>query len=370
MNIVILALLVFFMVYVGAMKINAVDNKSFRLDGRYEISNGGIAFDHPGFSISFSVLGTKNVKIILSAVVVIPNRFWIYVNGSLHSEFIDTGGMDNYTATPLTVVTDLDEALAYDIKIIKITEAQYNELYPSPNFIVFTGIEVDDGASLLLASQLKEAHKIEFIGDSLTSGYCDLCHSIDSSLGMYTQQSYAIAYPYLTCQHFQAECHTAAWSGYGLVRNCCGGDTLMPEIYSRTLATVQGSVWNASSWLPDVVVINLGSNDGLDSLHPDGDLEQSFVQTYFDFVSKIYSVPSSEGVRRPTFFLACGPDSISYCRFVADVVQKLVIAQIPAYYLGLGTMQFTDACCHHPSQLKQAEMANITISHIAKVMNW
>ena len=54
--------------------------------------------------------------------------------------------------------------------------------------------------------------------------------------------------------------HTAAWSGLGMVRNCCGGNTTMPAIFGRTLATVnKNSTWDFKSWTADVLVINLGT---------------------------------------------------------------------------------------------------------------
>src|SRR5262249_27434716 len=57
--------------------------------------------------------------------------------------------------------------------------------------------------------------------------------------------------------------HSAiAWSGRGLVRNY-GGDTkdLMPSLWERTLATDPASRWSFGAPPPDVVVVNLGSND-------------------------------------------------------------------------------------------------------------
>lgn len=67
------------------------------------------------------------------------------------------------------------------------------------------------------------------------AGFCDLCHTVDDSAGQYTQESFALDHPYLICAESNATCC------FGVVRNCCGGETLMPEVYSRTLATVNDS---------------------------------------------------------------------------------------------------------------------------------
>jgi hypothetical protein len=42
-----------------------------------------------------------------------------------------------------------------------------------------------------------------------------------------------------------------------MVENCCGGDTLMPAVFQRTLGSVPREDWNFSAWVPDALVINL-----------------------------------------------------------------------------------------------------------------
>ena len=77
------------------------------------------------------------------------------------------------------------------------------------------------------------------------------------------------------CDTLGAECHYNAWSGFGMVANCCGGSTLGSDVWTRTLATVGSAnasdphgttatnTWDFSKWTADAVVINLGTNDHL-----------------------------------------------------------------------------------------------------------
>ena len=70
---------------------------------------------------------------------------------------------------------------------------------------------------------------------------------------------------------FSAECHYNAWSGFGMVANCCGGSTLASDVWTRTIAslgsgnssdphgTIPSNVWDFSQWKADAVVINLGA---------------------------------------------------------------------------------------------------------------
>ena len=115
-----------------------------------------------------------------------------------------------------------------------------------------------------------------------------------------------------------------------MVRNCCGGNTTMPSIFSRTLATVNtdGSWWeNAASatWKADALVINLGTNDGSAAIDP----EYTYVKTYAEVVmnaSKHYG-PGLD------VFLACGPMSTTYCAPVARIISMVKAEGVKAHFL-------------------------------------
>ena len=113
--------------------------------------------------------------------------------------------------------------------------------------------------------------RIEFIGDSITSG--------EGSYGSTREQdwiamwfSFSGAYPYLVSERLQAECRVLSQSGYGVY--CAYDNNLdhaMPLYYEQVCGVLSGErneklgvkkVHDFSSWQPDYVVINLGTNDG------------------------------------------------------------------------------------------------------------
>jgi hypothetical protein len=172
----------------------------------------------------------------------------------------------------------------------------------------------------------------------------------------------------LSYQHLHLN-DCAAWSGYGMVRNCCGGNTFMPEIYRRTCASVDGDTWNFSttSWKPNVVVINLGTNDNLNA-NAAGQVEIDYETTYVDFVRNI-SIWYQD--TKPTFFLACGPMSSNYCPYVNNAITKLVKMNIPAVFLDhRGVLNATNQCCGHPDIDADQTLADLTISAIQSTMHW
>jgi hypothetical protein len=167
-----------------------------------------------------------------------------------------------------------------------------------------------------------------------------------------------------------------AWSGLGLVRNCCGGDTHIPEVFTRTLASVGEleSMWDFSRWVPNAVVINLGTNDGLDETNP-GDIENQYQQEYIEFVRNISAWYSkANGGAGPTVFLACGPMSEAYCPYVFNVIAELTVNSkepLPVYFLDQRKiLNSTNQCCGHPDADADATIAEVTISVISEKMQW
>ncbi|MBR5348263.1 MAG: GDSL family lipase [Lachnospiraceae bacterium] len=112
--------------------------------------------------------------------------------------------------------------------------------------------------------------KIEFVGDSITSG--------EGVNGAHEEMDW-VPMVFGTCEHYanyvakalDADYHLVSQSGWGVY---CGWDnnpmSALPEIYTKVCGAASGAEnaaagtldeYDFSSWQPDVVVINLGTND-------------------------------------------------------------------------------------------------------------
>ena len=69
-------------------------------------------------------------------------------------------------------------------------------------------------------------HKVEFLGDSITAGFDNQCDIKGSPKGFPWSESFIKSWATGICDALDAECHYNAWSGFGMVANCCGGSTL------------------------------------------------------------------------------------------------------------------------------------------------
>lgn len=163
----------------------------------------------------------------------------------------------------------------HTLEIYKRTEAMFGT-------IQFLGCELPAGG-VFLSPPPHLNRKIEFIGDSISCGSGN--EGVDGEANIAEHENNSLAYGTLTSKELEAEHHTVAVSGIGLVINY--GDervNTMPDQYVR-LNPLQPEVhWDFTLWIPDVVVLNLGTNDSGYEVPKD-----EFIGTYVKFITLIRS---------------------------------------------------------------------------------
>lgn len=374
---------------------------SFRFVGRFDRTSSEPKFDRSGAEIQFRTEGATQITAKMSQRLTAPylgadadssnpggsaaHDFLVYVDGEpLATPIIgstcsyctfDTTGIANETVTEYIIATGMSQG-AHEIRILKTTEPEFNDREPSPNWLTFHGLRLDVG-SVATSSIPSRQRRIEFIGDSITAGYCNLCKgpgpfdesplSLDESVsGGETQETFALSWPTVICEQLGAECSTLAWSGLGLINNCCGGATYMPEIWTRTLATGDTggtNGWDFSSWVPDALVVNLGTNDAGAGTTPE------FVEAYQQLVLQAHQV-YGDGL---DVFLACGPMSERYCDSVQQTIENATAMGVKAHFLdhrGFLDGTFGPACCGHPGVQVDAAMGKFGADVIASTKGW
>jgi lysophospholipase L1-like esterase len=142
-----------------------------------------------------------------------------------------------------------------------------------------------DKEAVVLSKKNTFSHRIEFIGDS------DICafgnegkvSSAKNMFGLKGRMENAYnGYACITARMFNAESHLLAWSGKGVHSNAADWGPNMPSLWKNVLAA-RDHRWDMNSWIPDVVVINLGVND----LFPPASSETEIVQAYTEFLEEV-----------------------------------------------------------------------------------
>ncbi|GAA3808589.1 hypothetical protein GCM10022403_048380 [Streptomyces coacervatus] len=140
------------------------------------------------------------------------------------------------------------------------------------------------------------SRQIEFMGDSLTVGYGNLSTSRTCTSDQLKRNTDSdVSYGALTARQLNADYQINGYSGLGMVRNYNGGrtDVTYRTFYDRALLNVPGDVWqNPGTWRPQVVVVNLGTNDFSTAINPGepwtpDSLAAAYRSAYGDFIQKL-----------------------------------------------------------------------------------
>jgi hypothetical protein len=172
----------------------------------------------------------------------------------------------------------------------------------------FLGLELADGGKLLAPPPRKQ-RRIEFFGDSITSGMGN--EAADGQPDhLLKEKNNFMSYASITARNLDAEAHIISQSGIGVMISWF--PFTMPDFYGQLSAVGKNdSKWDFGSWTPDVVVINLMQNDHwlIDDhkrLVPMPDDAQR-VQAYKGFVQKIRAL-------YPKAYIVCALGSMDAIR--------------------------------------------------------
>lgn len=261
-------------------------DKNAKLTGRVYFKDEVMWLGLSGSGASFTFDGTKLVLNLKGDNIAVGDnpidyaRIAVYVDGK---RVVDE--MINCAEKEVTVIDRTENAQSV-VEIIKLSESPMSAV----------GIEAfaEGSAEALPEKPLK----IEFIGDSITCGYGvddeDENHQFTTATEDVTK-----AYAYKTAKALDAEYSMFSASGYGIVSGYTEGDEPISEqtipqfycSYGFSRGNFAGTApqdipWDFSKYVPQIIVINLGTND--DSYCRDyKDRQAVFSKLYADFLAVV-----------------------------------------------------------------------------------
>jgi lysophospholipase L1-like esterase len=218
------------------------------------------------------------------------------------------------------------------------------------------GFVIAGASPAVLALPATPARRIEFYGDSITTGMGALNPNADSL--MVNEDNY-YAYGAVTARTFDADYTCVSRSGIGIVKGY--GTETMPQVYHRLDPLNPNSLWNFSLWTPDVVVVDLGQNDYWLIARPK---QMTMVNAYKNFFSALrQKYPNALIIGTLGCMNAVSPGS-PFPGYVTSAVAAMndpkIISHIFAY----------TATAHHPSIAQQQGMANELAPIITQKLGW
>ncbi|HET9957587.1 MAG TPA: SGNH/GDSL hydrolase family protein [Polyangiaceae bacterium] len=236
----------------------------------------------------------------------------------------------------------------------------------------FLGLRVPQGSEILPARP--HAHRIEFIGDSITCGFGTEATTSEPDKVHYSSRNSSAfsAWAAITARTLDADLMLVCYSGRGAYRNYSGlaGDPL-PVLYPRIDPDDSKSKpWDFSKFTPEVVVINLGTND----FSPGGVDRAKFRDAYAKFLATLRTTYPDA-----TFILAVGPmmsdfyppNEKAWSSIQEDLntllQQRRAAGDSNVHPLILPTQTGPFGEDWHPTVMQQASMANQAVQLIRAV---
>lgn len=263
-----------------------------------------------------------------------------------------------------------DTSRKVKIRLMKMSEAAFSKV----------GIKeiIIEGEEGLVPTKNKE-RRIEFIGDSITCGY-GIEGVFEKDVFTTTKENPWDAYAAKTAYHFNADFNCVSWSGIGIISSWTeidepNSEWLMPMLYKYTDAALDNDlgkkefdIWDNSSFVPDLIVINLGTND----VSYTKDIKERidlFTDGYYNFLEQIRN-------SNPNVEIICtlGAMGQELCPAVEAVVAKFKSAtgdmKIHTHFYEVQLESDGIGSDWHPSAKTHEKMSKTLITKIEEVMKW
>lgn len=227
-------------------------------------------------------------------------------------------------------------------------------------YLEFVGLQCDK----LLSPPSKPKHKIEYIGDSITTGTgMDLTIPCNPKGPWYDQHNAYMSYGPRTARALNAEWQLTAVAGIGLTHSCCKMDIIMPQVLDKVYLRNNLIEWDFKKYQPDVVTVCLGQNDGIvDST--------KFCTAYVNFINDIRG-------HYPKAAIICLTSPMGGDKLTNAL--KKYLTSITAYFNNQGDKKvywyafakhYNGGCGGHPNLAQHGEIADELTAYVKTVKGW
>ena len=259
-------------------------NRHYRVLGRTDGTVDPLNLFWTGSALQLRLRATELWVILDSSYMIFENWVDVMVNGALIQRFMVPRGRSE-----ICLFRGMDSNAVRDVRIVRDTQAMH--LDPR-NSLAICGL-ITDG---VFEDVPEPALKLEFIGDSLTSGegLTGASDYLEWNSGCF---SAVHTYGYLVSERLGAEYSILSQSGWGVCFSFEGfRKEAMPLYYDQVCGVLRGErnrkkgafdEWDFASWRPDAVIINLGTNDEMAIETVDGCTEQEFEEAVLRFLEKL-----------------------------------------------------------------------------------
>ncbi|MCU0429346.1 MAG: GDSL-type esterase/lipase family protein [Cytophagaceae bacterium] len=365
-----LLLNIFIIGYSQVWQYKRANDPAIQYAGRIDFSDPLFPqFSFPGVSISARFSGTQLRAVLKEFGTGGPqttNYFTVIIDGSIFKTF---------ALTTTDTLYDLATGLVNQEHLVTL----FKRTESSVGRVGFKGFLIP--TSNLIPFDFNKNRKIEFIGDSWTCGYGNEIATNNPNTGFHSvNEDHYAAWGPIAARRLGATHVSTAISGRGLYRNNTGSTfNTIPQEYGRLYPGQNAPAWDPNRFVPDVVVIHLGTNDFYqESASPSLPLDSAaYVNAYLAFLQTIRgNYPSAKLV------LAFG-NSISdwypvglkqltrWRNYIQATVNRFkAISDANIFSIELSVQSAPYGEDWHPSKATHLQMANELTPFLQNLMGW
>ncbi len=326
-----------------------------------------------GAGVEYTFEGTKANVTILGDNVATSSwgessraRVGIFVNDVLVVDKMITEDEQTFEILNSNVVQNAK------VRIVKLSESANSTIGIKSLDVTATGPIVPTKA---------KNHSIEFIGDSITCGFGVDDENPNGSFTTATEDA-TKTYAYKTAEALDADYSLVSYSGYGVISGYTNNglkaeDALVAPYYDKigfSYGYFNGEIevatlpWDFSKAQPDLIVINLGTND-LSYCGNDVAKQKEFVTGYIAFLKMVRE-------KNPQATMLCT------LGIMGDALYPAIEEAVAAYTLETGdhnvasmkfdVQSYNDgfAACYHPTEKTHKKAARKLTAEIEELMGW
>ena len=342
-----------------------------RAIGRTKEQDDTLWLVHSGTGAEFSFVGT------LATITMRPDsmlnsgmdgqaRIAIYVNGERVVDEMVNKLEKSYT------VFESDTPQECTVRVIKLSEA-------ANSTVGIAKIEVTSIGDIVPTENSDRL--IEFVGDSITCGYGVDDENKEHHFST-TTEDITRTYAYKTAQALGADYSMVSFSGYGIISGYSGNgervsEQTLPQYYDKLgfsygayMGTyyAQDVAWDFAKRQPDVIVINLGTNDH-SYVKGDADKEEEYIIGYVEFLKKVRAYNPDA-----TILCTLGIMGAELYPAVTEAVERYMAetGDVSVYAMSFEVQSASDgyAADWHPTETTHEKASHRLTAEIQNIMGW
>lgn len=211
--------------------------------------------------------------------------------------------------------------------------------------------------------RMNTKRRIEFLGDSLTCGYGVLAEPTVAEFNTFEEDSTCTA-PYIVGRELKADIRTICLSGKGMVCNCNGErfDHRACDFFKYD--DFDGTLHNFALWEPQLLVINIGTNDAWGGASEEEYIDE--MRKFVVFVNEVYP--------KTKILWLCGMLGDKYfASGLSKLIRELGGAKNGYYMLRFDGIENHDGETGgggHPNVHAQIRFAKALLKQIRLIMGW